>query len=244
VKKLINYRLIFVFICFFLSRISAQGIAPDFPKAKEDTSAIVQHNSGVFSIDSYKKDEAYNYNRNVVDINYWDRTWQWIKNKLGINQVAWTKPLESKYLWYVLFAGLLIAVVIKLYKAEIKSFFYTGGEKVIRIKELDENIHEINFETLIRKAIAEGNYKYAVRLYYLKSLKELNEKKLIAWEIDKTNRDYYYELSGSPMQQPFAGITGLFNWIWYGDKRLGQQEFLSAKEQFTSFEDHLSKTRR
>ena len=57
-----------------------------------------------------------------------------------------------------------------------------------------ENIEDVDIESLLARAREEGNFKIAIRLYYLLLLKKLHTLNVIVWKKDKTNRDYLSEL--------------------------------------------------
>jgi hypothetical protein len=192
-----------------------------------------------FSLDKYRNDHAYTYEKSLHTVNYWDRFWDWLMRKLRVNPSSVLSAFFNRNLWYIIFIVIVIFIIIKLFGSEIKLFFYRSRKVPVVMQTLEEDIHEINFEDQIQAAVSQGNFRFAVRLYYLKSLKELNERELIQWEKNKTNRDYYYELSGHTLQAPFAGITHFFNWIWYGDKPVDQLAFQEAKEQFNHFHSML-----
>jgi hypothetical protein len=242
-KKLIKYSLTAILLVLFATTASRAENKISNAVAK-DTSSIKYEKTQQFSLDKYQQDEAYNYNRETESINYWQKFWQRLFKKMNMANFKMPEVFGSNYFWYTLFTALVIFIAVKLFKTEISSFFYKSRPAAIQIKGMEEDIHTLDFESLIQKAVGEGNFKYAIRLYYLKALNELNKKELIKWEPDKTNRDYYYELSGKNMQQPFAGITLLFNWMWYGSESIDAGTFQSSKKKFTEFLEALSAGRK
>jgi hypothetical protein len=84
------------------------------------------------------------------------------------------------------------------------------------IEEELENSIDLDFDLQIKEALAQHNYRLAIRLHYLKALKALDEKDLIQWEKEKTNHDYFLELSTGPYGSTFSSILYIFNNIWYG----------------------------
>lgn len=106
---------------------------------------------------------------------------------------------------------------------------------VEELAQLEENLHQADLEDFIRRALAEGNYALAVRLYYLAILKELSLKNLITWKKDKTNRDYLREMNRTPIAIPFSEITLIFERIWYGNLDLQQPDFEQLEPKFKIF---------
>jgi hypothetical protein len=99
----------------------------------------------------------------------------------------------------------------------------------------DEDIHSINFDQAIELAIQNNNYRLAVRLLYLQSLKRLADKHLINWQLNKTNIAYVQELQGSRYQHSFSNLTLQFESNWYGDMPIDTAEFDAVHEQFNQF---------
>ena len=69
-------------------------------------------------------------------------------------------------------------------------------------------------------------------LPFLKLLKELTDKNLISWKIDKTNSDYSIELSNSKYSKQFKELAFLYEYIWYGDFPVDDTNFKSTISKF------------
>lgn len=142
--------------------------------------------------------------------------------------------------WYFLKLFLAIAIVLyalsRLTGMDLQALFFKSNQtQSIELEIFDENIHEMDFEQLIDEAISKGNYKLAIRLYYLKALKALEAKDIIKWEKDKTNADYRREVSKSNYSDSFAEITKLFDYVCYGEFQLDTGSFEMSKEKFKHF---------
>jgi hypothetical protein len=230
-----NFKIILVFIFFSLLYNAVWCKDVKNYSVPEDTSEIKYSKIKEFSLDRYRTDPDYTYDKNIVSINYWQKFINWLTRKMNLRAESVISTFLNRWLWFLIFFGLVLFIIIKLFGSDIMGFFYRNKTIPLTMQSLEEDINEINFEDQILSAIKQGNFRYAIRLYYLQSLKELNDRQLISWQIDKTNRDYYYELSGKNIQAPFEGITTLFNWIWYGDKPIDQHSFQTAAEQFKHF---------
>ena len=98
-----------------------------------------------------------------------------------------------------------------------------------------KNIHEIDFDQNIEDAVNGKNYRLAVRLLYLKSLKRLSDSGLIDWQINKTNSVYVNELNHPTKKTEFLKLTHQFEYIWYGEyflERPGYQHIESSFKEF------------
>ena len=69
-------------------------------------------------------------------------------------------------------------------------------------------------------------------LYYLWLLKDLKESELIVWLPEKTNADYLSELKQEALRKQFSYLSYLYNYIWYGEFSITDEDYLSAKKAF------------
>ena len=118
------------------------------------------------------------------------------------------------------------------------NFFFSKKNKKLKIgtEDLKENIHEINFDKSISDFEAKANYRMATRYQFLSLLKKLSDKKLIDWNIEKTNRDYSRELKNVTQKTQFDRLTYIFENVWYGEIDLDEQRYQSFKSYFNNFQ--------
>ncbi len=101
--------------------------------------------------------------------------------------------------------------------------------------EFTEDINTIDFDKMIEEAVKSGMYRRAVRLYYLKALKQLSDRSQILWEINKTNRDYLYELKSPQLRSGFEDITYVYEYVWYGNVEIDAEKFSKVRSTFNQF---------
>lgn len=140
-----------------------------------------------------------------------------------------------QYVVLVVIAGF---VVYLLLKAEVLGYIFAkqAQSTALDYENLGENIHEIDFDAAVEEAIGQGNYRLAVRLLYLQTLKRLSEAGQIQYKPEKTNQQYVYELAGSPQQADFERLTRQFEFIWYGDFPIDETRFTAIRAQFRTFQ--------
>ena len=97
---------------------------------------------------------------------------------------------------------------------------------------LESYIHETDLEKHLREALARGQYNLAVRIHYLQIIRALSEKKYIRWSKEKTNREYLRELKNTRIEDPVRNITGVYERIWYGNRRTDQEDYLLLAPDF------------
>ncbi|WP_153800701.1 DUF4129 domain-containing protein [Foetidibacter luteolus] len=138
---------------------------------------------------------------------------------------------------WTLMIGTLVVVFI-MYLVNNRIGFGSHGKRIqqqVAQGELPENIFDIDFNTHINKAVAENNYRLATRLFFLRMLKTMSEKSLLRYEKDKTNMDYLLELNGSAYFKDFAAAARNYEYVWYGNFTISQQQFAAIQGSFEKF---------
>ncbi len=102
-----------------------------------------------------------------------------------------------------------------------------------------ENVFHINFDKAIPAAEAKGNYRLAARLLYLRSIRELTERKLISFKQDKTNFDYLLQMQTSSLYDPFFRLTRIYEYSWYGLFNVDASMYAKIREAFAGFHQQL-----
>lgn len=102
--------------------------------------------------------------------------------------------------------------------------------------ELPENIFAINYQQEIDRAAAQGNYRLAIRLMYLRVLRNLAERNLIQYKQDKTNFDYLMQLQPTALYKDFFRITRHYEYSWYGEFNVSQAAYTIIRQEFDQFD--------
>lgn len=203
---------------------------------KNDSSAVALRNFDLQKIKDYSIQKDFQYDEQLsLNTSWWDRFWRWVWDLInGALENSYTGGF-IKYLLITIVVALIIFVIIKLMGIDLKIF--AGKSKSIDVPydESMENIHEINFNEEIDKAIANGNYRLGVRLLYLRSLKILSDGELISWQPEKTNQAYIDELADEERKSEFKVLTLQFEYIWYGDFSIEKESFKMLKGGFDRF---------
>lgn len=147
--------------------------------------------------------------------------------------------LPAGLMHVLMYAGLalIVAVVIYFIFKNAGGFSFGKEKKKIQynISEEKENLESLennDFQLLIQKAKSEGDFRKAVRYYYLWVLQKLADKNLISWNKDKTDYDYFIELGQHPIKDDFSGNTYIYDYTWYGNFNLNSKEFELAESIF------------
>jgi hypothetical protein len=220
---------------------------------KMDSSKVTVRHLDSAAIKAYSKLPEFNYGEDESkEPSWWTRFWTWFWNwlanlfkpvKIGNHVSAfWTVLIYIlQYLTIAAGVGALIFLVLKMAGIDMLSVFRrkpTGAG--LPYQESLENIHDINFDDELERAIAQHNYRLAVRLLYLKCLKQLSDADLIKWQIDKTNSNYINELTNPEQRRIFKTLTLQFEYIWYGEFAIDAPVFASISSLFTDFKKGIS----
>jgi len=223
-----------VFSLLFVSAAAQQRIITD-------TAEIQPRAFSAERISRYKADKAFQYEKELEGPKSdWRRFWDWVREKLG----KWLGIAGLNLFSYLLYAAAIVIMIIcilnlaGLNRAGLFARNNTGSGIGFLVGE--ENIHEISFDEEIQKAILSKNFRLAVRLLYLQTLKGLAEKGFIKWQANKTNAAYLNELNGSPYRQSFGDLTLQFEINWYGALPIEEEEFAVVADRFQFFKRELS----
>ena len=117
------------------------------------------------------------------------------------------------------------------------------GAKVGAPIELEEmhpsEIPLSELERLLKEALAKGDYRGAIRIYFIFIIRDLSDKKWISWQKEKTNFHYLREMSGKNEFDDFNRSVSYFEIIWYGKREIDSAKFEQIRPSFTRFLDKL-----
>ncbi|MGV3540551.1 MAG: DUF4129 domain-containing protein [Rufibacter sp.] len=175
------------------------------------------------------------------DMSWWQRFWMRVGNFL--NKIFSGTSYDGfwKYVLYAFAIGVTVFVILKLLQVDFVGLF---GRKpapmAMSYETYRENIHEIDFQAMIEEAEAQGDYKRAIRLYYLKTLKRLTDAGVIDWRPGKTNRSYVSEIKEQGVRASFGQVTSLFEYVWYGGSAIDEPRFAAVRQRFQEFDQKLT----
>ena len=150
--------------------------------------------------------------------------------------------LFQTILWLVIIGGFATFVIIYLANSNV-GLFRKAGKTAITGEEAEletDNIFEINYQREIDKAISNGNYRLAVRLMFLRVLKNLSDKKVIQYKQDRTNFDYLAQLHPTKYYNDFFRLTRNYEYSWYGQFAIEPEKFTIIKNDFENFDRNLN----
>lgn len=133
----------------------------------------------------------------------------------------------------ILIIGFVIYMIVRAVLNKEGMWIFSRSRKNISVQDInEENIHQMDFKQLTEDTKKAGDYKLAVRYYYLWLLKKLSNNEIIDWHWDKTNRDYLYEIKNSTLKKDFEYLSYVYDYSWYGDFPLDEAAFIKAEKAF------------
>jgi hypothetical protein len=188
------------------------------------------------ALDRIRSDKAFQYEKkerqgnNLVDIAV-----KWLgEHVFPVLFSQKTRPFW-RVLPYLIMAAAIIVVIIMLRRGGISGIFTKKEKSIVSISDFTGDIHEFDFDAAIESYLASGDYRSAVRFRFLKTLRLLSSAEVIAWEKEKTNRDYIYELP-EYLRAPFAELVHAFEYVWYGNFSIDMEHALVLSRDFDSFD--------
>ena len=143
----------------------------------------------------------------------------------------------------VILGGMGIAIYLYM-KRNGYMFSNKGGEVDENNLPLEDADHDVNsYEAQIQHAIAEGRFRLAVRLMYLQTIRVLADKGIISYSKEKTNAAYLRSMYQTPWHKAFATLTVDYEYIWYGEVPVNNDQFRVIQGQFNQFLNELGYTR-
>ena len=167
-----------------------------------------------------------------VDTNAWDRFWNAVGRFLsnlfdfgnGPNSLSGLE-IAMKVIAILIILFVVYLIVKTIINKEGGWIFSKSSNKITISETIEENIHSLDFNTLITKIKNEKIYRLATRYYYLWLLKTLSDRNIIEWDIEKTNGDYLNEISNLELKNEFQFLSYVYEYSWYGEFNLSETDF-------------------
>ena len=169
--------------------------------------------------------------------NFFKKIIEAIFGKMDPNKAQSTVNTTLKIL-AILITGTLLYFLLRYLANKNGNLFFGKRNKKLNIptSEIQENIHEINFEHSILNFENSNDYRSAIRHHFLFVLKKLSDKKLINWNPEKTNYDYLHSLKKEKQQNSFRQLIYIFENVWYGEFSITKSDYEVLKKEFQNFE--------
>ena len=182
----------------------------------------------------WQADAAYDYNRELIapDINLLESFNRWFAKVMtkifGNGFVA-----ENSELILIGIAILLLVLIGWFVYRKHPGLFVYSRKDGLPYTVAEDTIYGVDFAGAIDAALSRGDYREAVRLLYLQTLKRLDEEGRIDWQPYKTPTQYIYEVKSPAFRQ----LTHHFLRVRYGNFEADETLFRTMR----SLQDEVQK---
>ncbi len=239
--KLLKYIPALLLLLVLASSARAQDSTSVPQKVQYDRQPITSSKIVDENLGHYHQDEAFNYKEYVAPDNWWTRFNNWLSELwssfiqwiLGGQEAGGILRFIIEALPYLLVLGVLIFLVWLFIKIDITGSPLLGRTPAqVVLNDEQEIIENRDIQSLIDHALAEDNYRLAVRYYYLLVLQQLSQRHIIEWQAQKTNNEYVYEIKDDGLRTQFSKVTRIYDFIWYGSFVVDGDAFAKAQREF------------
>lgn len=185
----------------------------------------------------------------IMNILLADKELQYEKKKPQARQnSSWLTQLFSGLVALVgLFPVAIVCIVVGCVGLLLYIYLKQNGYLLKKTKEdndksiilTDEALEADTYHQLIEQAISSGGFRAAVRLLYLQTLRVLVDKGIVTYSREKTNAAYLRSLVSTPWYKTFATLTLDYEYIWYGELPVNNEQFNVIHRQFRQFMNEL-----
>lgn len=156
-------------------------------------------------------------------------------------ETFWESDAFQTILWILIVGGFIGVMII--YLSNTNGNLFRRRSMILKSGEDEnvemDNIFEINYQREIDKAVNNGNYRLAIRLMFLKVLKNLSDRKVIDYKQDRTNFDYLTQVHSTKYYSDFFRLTLDYEYSWYGQFDIDEEKFEKIKRDFENFDRNL-----
>jgi hypothetical protein len=231
-------RVINVFLFVLVASLSVNATPIDSVRSSHEPDTLVVRSRSFDQqlISEFQKNPDFRYGRPQTGLSAFDRFLIWLFSWIARFLSFATDTIFGRIFFYGLCAALIVYVILKLLNVDVRDLFFRGGRSSsVDFRIAEENIHGLDFEQLINDAVSKKQFRNAVRLVFLFSLKRLADAQLIQWMPGKTNDEYLAELAQHPSRHSLRELRYYFDYVWYGHFEVTDQTFAVVNETFRKF---------
>ena len=138
---------------------------------------------------------------------------------------------------YILVAILIICIIAF---CAVKLLHWNGSKtKNTKMDDDELSIHHTYTNEEVNQLLANGNYKEAIKIVYIRTLQLLNEKGIIAWTPYKTPIEFYYEVKDSKVKKELMELTSSTMAVRYGNVEATINDYERATLNYNGIKNSL-----
>ena len=169
-------------------------------------------------IAKYQADKRYDYNSqlDIPEINFAEIIYRWLSR--FFSRFVDVEAADTAATWFlvIFFIVVVVLVVFFIYKKR-PELFLREKKRPLSYDIEEETIYGIDFEKELSAALSANDFRAAIRILYLQTLRFLSDKQYIDWQIYKSPTEYMYELKPANLKISFRTFTNHFLQVRYGN---------------------------
>ena len=150
------------------------------------------------------------------------------------------QPWFSTLLWVIIIGIFAAAVIYFLTQNKINIFSKEGVSSADQESDdTREDIFHLSYTKLIQNAEKVKDYRSAIRLMFLQTLKLLSDTNAIHYQPDYTNLDYLQQLNQSKYYNEFFNVMHNYEYVWYGKFDISTEQYTVIKNNFLKLQHKI-----
>ena len=170
----------------------------------------------------WQSDPAYNYNRELITPEM--NVFEWISRQFGeLLRKIFGSHFAEEYSGLILIciAILILLLIVWFVYRKRPELFMVSRKNALPYTIEEDTIYGVDFPGGITEALSRQDYREAVRLLYLQTLKQLSDAERIDWQLYKTPTQYINEVRLPAFRQ----LTNHFLRVRYGNFEATEELF-------------------
>jgi hypothetical protein len=152
-----------------------------------------------------------------------------------------SQPLFQTILWLIIISGFITFLILYLSNSSVRLFRKSSNIADEETGIESSDIFSINYQKEIDKAVGMNNYRLAVRLMFLRLLRNLSDKNIIEYKQDNTNFDYMTQLRSTGLYPDFFRLARNYEYSWYGQFDIDKEKYSIIKNEFEKFDGKINR---
>lgn len=150
------------------------------------------------------------------------------------------QPWFNNLLWVIMIGIFIAAVIYFLLQNKVNIF---SGNAVSAAGEDNEDEHEdifsLSYTKLIQNAEKQNDYRVAIRLMFLQTLKLLSDVNAIQYQPDYTDQHYLQQLYESKYYDDFFKVMHSYEYAWFGKFDITTERYAVIKNEFIKLQNRV-----
>ena len=228
-----------LYICLFIGPLWSLKATVPFSIPQE---RLVQNKKSIEKAPVYFDQDALNRYKELNEFDYSEETgdnwWTQFKRYL---KLQWNRLMHwifgdipkggfllflLQVLPYVILLSMLILLMWLFRRMNPGGILLqSSSQEHVWLDEEEEIVQQRDINHMIEKALADKDYKSAIRYQYLLVLQTLNKHQVINYQSAKTNEEYAREINSEALREAFRQLSRVYDYTWYGSFKADKETF-------------------